>query len=151
MKRSISLFTGDLWFDPFIIELDEFMFNYCCLSSSLISAGNLSILAICIGVAAGILLVLLIVFTLVLSSRGSNNAGQRDNSSTTTRCQYTTSSSSDMLKSPSGGVFVGITAEDEEKTTAPNGYNNNILEKSRHELLFPENIEMGVYSSCSGC
>lgn len=94
---------------------------------------------------------LLIVFTLVLSSRGNNNARQRDNSLTTTRCQYTTSSSSDMLKSPSGGVFVGITAEDVEKTTGPNGYNNsnnNITEKSGHELLFPENMEMGWYSSC---
>lgn len=45
---------------------------------------------------------------------------------------------------------MGITAEDVEKTTGPNGYNNNniITEKSGHELLFPENMEMGGYSSC---
>lgn len=54
--------------------------------------GNLSIFAVSIGVAAGILLVFLILFTLVLTKREANGghpAEQLTNTITTTRCHQT--------------------------------------------------------------
>lgn len=87
--------------------------------------GNLSILAICIGVASGVLLVLLILFTLVLTRRG-NGAGEDTHHNTTikaTRCQ---SSSSDV------------------KTSAV------LLDtKDNHERMFPETTERGSLTCSS--
>lgn len=101
----------------------------------------------CIGVAAGILLVLLILFTLVLTKResgiggggGCGNAGQLTNTITTTRCQA--SSAADVMSSPSKASYGHGAAED------GGGEKDFLGLQHGHDvsLAMPEKMEMGSW------
>lgn len=132
----------------------------------------MSIFAVCIGVAAGILLVLLVLFTLVLTKRDGNfathqnqnnnlttttandAAGQLTNAITATRCL--SPSSADVMTSPSRKRFFNSGGGDQKKKKNKmlakesiedaEGEKEFLALQSNNEtivMLPPEKMEMG--------
>lgn len=94
--------------------------NYSSGVSFLVLSGSLNSLAICIGAAAGILLVFLIVFSLVLSRRDSDH--NRGQPVTATKCQSSAATEGDLVVKSEEVTGRGVDGEKEQEVIGRGSY-----------------------------